>query len=502
LGKRSEILLETALDSIYWHHPYLLLFQKEDWKEYTVLIAQIYDFIEEENQKVPFEVVKTLILKFYSARDLASIDTKIFNFFQMAIGELHVLKDSHDQFGQRFIETTRSGKMLLQMIEGLLERRTKFSGTGAEVLLGALNDILSSRRSMSDSEAIEHHKAKIRSYKDDLEKIRKHGISHAELLPIPHSNEALFNQAEEAAAHILSSIEDVKVAIERQRQDLAQGYFEGSKTAGQSVTAVADFYQRLYSSSEYLSYIQAKSLLSHLEGYSARFTIKNIDHLLHQIRQKDLLPNDQLRRSQLQGFMQQFQNSDHAIQEKVKAQIKLLQQQVHYATSTDVNGLQNALHVVLSRFLANKEKVIDYFRSQPAALLMPADFESGPVDLSRFEVNRESEGIKLENSELDPAELKALFLSLARAEETNLKKIVQNFKTKLQASSEIYLSRYVFEFGLTEYYVLSEIELFDSRIEKTESGVTQLEVSNKQSSYIVKNVPNYKFTMRQNDGIQ
>ena len=113
MAKRTEIFSDESLGGLFLHHPYLLIFQKEDWKEYFVLFAQIYNLLEQENVRVPFEVVRTLVLKYYSQKKLANIEQKLTNFFHMAIGELEVLRDSHDQFGQRYIETTRSGKQLL-----------------------------------------------------------------------------------------------------------------------------------------------------------------------------------------------------------------------------------------------------------------------------------------------------------------------------------------------------------------------------------------------------
>lgn len=72
----------------------------------------------------------------------------------MTIGELKVFKDTHDSHGQRYIETTRSGRLLLQWLKSLLNQRTKYSGTGAETLLGSLNDILVSRKQLSQEETL------------------------------------------------------------------------------------------------------------------------------------------------------------------------------------------------------------------------------------------------------------------------------------------------------------------------------------------------------------
>lgn len=93
-------------------------------------------------------------------------------------------------------------------------------------------------------------------------------------MPIPHSNEALFNQADEAANQILAAVEDVKLAIEKERQELSKSYFEGRRSAGKNLNAITEFYEGLYKSPEYISYEQAKNLLSFLNNYGNRFRIK------------------------------------------------------------------------------------------------------------------------------------------------------------------------------------------------------------------------------------
>ncbi len=499
MSKRSELINEAQLEGLYTHHPYLLLFQKEDWREYLVLLTDLYDLLEEDSLKVPYEVVRSFVIKFYAPKKLNNLDQKILTFFTMTIGELQVLKDSHDQFGQRFIESTRAGKSLLQLVEGLLSQRIRFSGTGAETLLGALNEILLSRREMTEEEAIEHHKLKIKAYQEDIHRIRKSGIGHAELLPIPHTNEALFNQAEEAAIHILTSIEDVKMAIERQRQDLAQSYFDGRRSAGQSLSAVAEFYENLYQSPEYSSYNQAKNILSHLDGFSARFAIKNVDRLLHRISTGELLAKDDLQKSQLRGFMGQFQSADHGIQEKVKTQIKLLQQQVLYSVSTDIRGLQNSLFQTLSLLLSRKEDALEFFAEEAHRLeiSIASEFETGSIELFEFEVPTEVAGVPLRDAGLADDEQRALFLALLQAEETTLQNILQKFREKIVSQKIVELGSHSFSHGLAEYYVLSEIKVFDPEIESLEIGRGDLLIPTKHGDFFVREVPLCRYSLKE-----
>jgi hypothetical protein len=490
MAKRSERISSDALGGLFRHHPYLALFQKQNWETYLILIAQIYDMLEEQGQRVPIELVRSIAVRFFAEeKELAALDAKVSAFFVLMIGELQVIKDSHDQFGQRFIETTRSGQRLLQMTESLLAERNKFSGTGAEVLLSALNDILMSRREMTTDEAIQHHKDKIKAYREDLERIRKFGLTAAQLLPMAHSNEALFNQAEEAAIHVLQSIEDVKTSIERQRKELAENYFKGRRSAGQTLGTVADFYRELHASVQYESYVQTKELFSHLEAYQSRFSNRNIDRLLYSIESKELLPVETIKRSNLSSFMRQFGISDISIQEKVKSQLHVLQQQVLYAISTDVEGLQPSLHTVLSNFSSKPELVSDFLTDFALSIQIPDPFEPGVVEGFDFELPVEIESEDLREETFDFYQQKELLLALIRAEEGTLKDILLRLNVELDRTGELRARDHAFPGGLAEYYVFAEIDLFDSSIEKIDDGVDDLRIESKFGRYVLRQAP-------------
>lgn len=493
MTKRADIFLDQTLAGLYVNHPQFLLLQKEDWKEYLVLLASIYDPIEEGNTKVPFEVIRAIATKFFSQRRYSSLENKITNFFSMAIGELKVLKDSHDQLGQRYIETTRHGKELLQFIEGLLTQRTRFSGTGAETLLAALNQLLAARQQMTKEQALTHHKQKIKSYQQDIERIQNKGLEYAELLPIPHSNEALFSQAEEAATHILSSVEDVKTAIERQRQEMAEEYFESSLSAGKKLNAVVEFYEGLYRSSEYVSYVQAKNLLSFVEGLSTRFQHKNIDHLVHHIKTQELVDARMIQRSQLKGFSSQFHAADNSIQEKIKSQLRLLQQQVAYAMTQDMQGLQKSLKGLLSSLFSHRDTALAAFEMSPVEVELPTDFDHGDVALYHFEVTSEMELSPFALNQLDIEEQKALFEALLAAEEATLQSVLEKFRSELQRQGRISLEDYEITLGLAEYYVLSEIEIFSPGIRKELNRYRDINIHSKFGDFVLLQSPCYIF---------
>jgi hypothetical protein len=104
MANRSTLVSEEQLSGLHTNHPYLLVFQKEDWREYLSLIAQIYDLLEADSQRVPFEVVKSHSLKFYSHRKHPSVESKVTAFFNMSIGELAILKDNHDHLDKDLLK--------------------------------------------------------------------------------------------------------------------------------------------------------------------------------------------------------------------------------------------------------------------------------------------------------------------------------------------------------------------------------------------------------------
>jgi hypothetical protein len=500
MARRSDLITSNGLTALWRHHPYLLLFQKEDWQDYILLLAEIYDVIEEQSIRVPIDAARSIATRFYSLRNIASLDQKVSSFFSMAIGELQVLKDSHDQFGQRYIETTRGGKSLLHLVESLVAQRNKYSGTSAETLLGALNDILLSRKHMTIDEAIKHHREKIEAFKEDLIRIKKEGLSSAQLLPMAHSNEALFSQAEEASIHVLQSIEDVKSAIESQRKELAEGYFQNRRSAGETLGAVADFYSRLYASPEYASYTQAKEILSYIEGYQRRFALRNIDRLLHSIEGRELLPADLVKKSNLRSFMHQFSVADSTIQEKIKAQIFILQQQVLYAIATDVEGLKANLHDLLANFARKPSLMTEFWSTHPLTLNVREDFDLGPVTLFDYELPLELESQAIEEVSFDIDQERDLLLALLRAEEGTLKDILGRLLVYFDQHKELHAKDHTFPQGLAEYYVLSEIELFDLNVEKYKDGISDLKINSKHGHFILRNAPSFILRQKENHG--
>lgn len=495
MGKRSETINKELLDSLLLNHPYLLLFQKDDWKEYLELLALIYDYLEDSNAPVPFDVLKAILFRHYSNK-IQSVDMKISNFFTMMIVELQVLKDSHDQWGKRFIETTPYGKDLLKLIESLLGQRTRFSGTNAETMLGALNSLLFNPQDMSQEEAIKHHKEKIKAYEVDLLKIQKNGPRAAELLPLMHSSEALFDQAEEASIHVLAATEDVKVAVERERRTLAERYIKQEKSAGENIRLLADFYLELHQTEEYKSYIQAKELFSQL-NFKSRFKHNDITRLLYILKEKNVIENDVLRKSHLPTFSQLFEAADASIKEKIRIQIEILRQQVHNALMTDSHQTQSALNSIFKLLYRNKEEVISCFEEIDLNLQVPWVPDFGDIELNSFHLPMEFEGMKLVEEKLSMEDLLSLGKDLSLVEENTIHDILAKFKMALIDKKSILISDYEGLTGFAEFYVLTEADILDFSLQKELKGYCQITLKFSKKDFIIHEVPNFLYTFKE-----
>jgi hypothetical protein len=468
MAKRIEQLNRESLGGVFANHPYLRIFQKEDWQEYVAVIAAIYDVLEEEGTRTAYEVIRTILLRCFSEKELQNVDQKVSSFLSTAIAELDVLRDWHDHTGQRFIEGTRSGKEMLKLFESLVAQRAKFTGASAETLLGSLNNMLLSRQQMSLQEAIQHHRSKIKGYQEDLKRIETMGLVAAELLPMDYSSEELFNQAEESAIYLLTAIEDVKAAIEKVRRELAQTYFNKDATAGQAINLVADFYQNLSQTPQFRSYTQATEMLSYLDAYGSRFKNRDLDLLLSEVSKKELVAEEHLKRSFLKGFKQQFEGAHREIETIRQAQLKILQQQVNYALLVDAQRLHGDIREIFSVFNQNKDEALLFWDDLPQKVDLPMHAQVGAVSVNEFEVITESPAQALSFQSFDEAEIRAFAEAILASEEQSVQKIVEELLTTLyrHKGQPVTLSQYENLKSLGVYYVLSEVELFTDKIEK------------------------------------
>lgn len=502
MAKRIEQLNRDALTGVFTNHPYLRIFQKEDWQEYVGVIAAVYDVLEEDGARTPYEVIRTVLLKHFSQKDLQNVDQKVSNFLSIAIVELDVLKDWHDHIGQRFIEGTRSGKEMLKLFESLVAQRSKFTGASAETMLGSLNNMMLSRKQMSPQEAIQHHRAKIKSYQEDLKRIEDKGVLAAELLPMDYSSEELFNQAEESAIYLLTAIEDVKIAIEKVRRELAQVYFNKENSAGQSINLVADFYQQLSQTPQFRSYTQATEMLSYLDSYGARFKERDLDNLLSEITKKELVAVDSLKRSFLKGFKQQFEAAHRSIETIRQAQLRILQQQVKYALLVDAQKLHNDIREIYYIFNQKKEIALGFWEEQSQSVLLPIQNQVGAIEVSDFEVPIEIQSQTLNFQVFDQNEMRALAEALLASEEQSVQKIIEELlmAIKHQGGQPVTLSNYSALKSLAVYYVLTEVELFSDKIEKQLLAEMQtIVVDTSRGRFVLPNSPDYAYVLKKED---
>lgn len=493
MAKRTQSITADALNGLYLNHPYLRIFQKDDWQDYALLLAQIYDLLEEGAAVIPYETLRSLLIQFYSNQKNQNPEQKVLNFISMSIAELHVLKDRHDHLGNRFIETTRSGKDLLKMLESMLSEKVRFTGLSAESMLGSLNNLFLQQKLMTQDEAVSHHRERIKAYQQDIKLIEKYGVSRAELLPAGYAKEELLQQAEEAALHILTAVEDVKIGISNVRRDLAEGYFREDRSAGKSINVVADFYHELENSPEYRSYTQAFDLLSYIDGLGSRFRYRDTEEMLEIALQEKIFDRETLARSHLRGFKQKFYRDHRAIEEQKKTQLHLLQQQVAYAISLESRKVEQELKEIVALLYENKDLGLSFFDESGIGVTLPTDLQWGQVVMCSFEVPIETPSQSLEYNEIRADEMQALAKALLEAEEATIQKTLDRLRTELLRSpGSIQLSKYHLEWGLTEFYVLMQVDLFSSDFVKEWCGKADVKVQSRFGEYYIKDSDDYK----------
>ncbi len=496
MAKRSEIISKESLEGLFATHPYLLVFKKFDWDEYLSLLAHIYDLLEEENTRVPFEVLKAILIQHYSVK-VMNVEIKVTEYFQIMIVELQVLKDSHDSFGKRYIEATRMGKDFLKMIESLLSERRRFSGTGAETLLGALNGLLISGSEMTEESALQHHKEKISAYQADIKRIKENGINAAELLPFHHSSEALFSQAEEAAINILSATEDVKVAVERERKNLAENHLQQKQTPGANVRTITDFHLNLNNTEEFKSYYQAKELFSQLEGHSSRHKHSSIPRILNLLKSRKIVDEDTLKRSNLADFARHFDAADSSIKEKTRSQIGILRQQVAYALTTDSRLIQENLNAIFRLLYAHKEKALTIIEKINLELKLPCETDFGSIVTNEFRIQKEAESVSLVAEDLTAEELNFMMQALLKAEEDTIQQVLKDLKNYLRQKGPVAIADYPRLNSLAALYALLEADTLDPAIEKSFQDNVDISLSFQSFNIVVRKVPNFILKLKE-----
>ncbi len=468
MPRRTEIFSSTNIDSLVLNNPYLLLYQKTDWPDYLELLAKIYDLLEEEGKPVEWARVEALIEAFYGPKNLASPATKKLQFTSMAISELGLLQDSHDAYGNRYIEPTRSGKQFLKQTEDQIFNRRKFTGAGVEHMLGSLNQLLYSQEMLTVEEAVAELNEKIRSYKEDIKRVQTQGVQAAQLLSRGYSSEELLVEANEAAARILAASEDIKLAVERARKQLIKRYHQEKMSVGQAIEYVADFHAELRKTPEYVSYMKAKDLLSHIEGLQGLFKHTDVSRIVRMLEDRQVIQSEVLKQTVLPVFSYQFQRLCRSIEEKVQQQIHLLRVQVHYVMASDSQRTRNFLQDLLSQFYQAPEQVEVFLKQSSIEIELFSDFDLGSIELNSFEQIEHLNQQVVALNTFDGFEWRQMVESLRLAEEATIQKVLAKLKAEIRCKERVVLSEYSIEYGLIEYYVLDQIEMFDSGIQSIE----------------------------------
>ena len=494
MTRRAEIFSSDSIPTLVENNPFLRLFQKETWEEYLELIAQIYDLLEGRGGRIEQLEVSQLIDRFYFKKDLKAPELKGALVLSMFISELKVLRDGHDSLGNRFIESTREGKQFLRICERLIQNRPSYTGAGAEALVSNLNLILRDPKETSIEDAIKSHDEVIQRYKEDIKRIKSHGVQASELLNPGFSIDELFQAADEEAGSILAAAEDVKLAIEAARKDLIKQYHDRHFTAGKAIEFIADFHEALRNRPEYQSYIRAKDILSHIEGLGSSFRNRDIEDMFQSLLNKELLPKHVLNRSSISQFSRQFQSLGRSIEEKTQEQIQLLRVQVHYVVTGDSRKTREDLGELQGTFFKVGPEVMDFISTLEFSVPDGLGVEVGVLTPHSLELPELIQAASMERNSFDLGDQGAIVEFLKKAEEATVEQVLRKLQTEIDQQGEVLLSHYSITLGIVEYYVLSLISCFSEVITSVEEGRTDLTWTNSDRRVSIQNIPNYRYS--------
>jgi hypothetical protein len=460
MSRRAEVFSPEHTASLLPNNPWLALFQKNDWPEYLQLIAVLYDAIETDGPRVEYDLIKIIIEHFYEDRDPGSRMQKANQFYRMAVDELEILLEVYSNTGERLVIGTRNGKNLLRICEELIRSRRRFSGKGADVMLGALNELLLYRHPIPLQDAIEHHQQRITEYEKDMERMRKGGVQASEFLGDGSSPEELFVQAEEAARQILLAGEDIKEAIETARRELAQSYRDPAFSAGQAIQHVADFHSKLRGSPEYASFRRASDLLSFIEGLGGRFREKDVSNIFYLLGSRSTVPNELLQSSDLRHFSDRFASLEREIAAKIGEQLNILRVQVHYVLENTGGRAQADLSEWMALMSNAGSSAFDFLGRAGLEYDIGLDVDIGAVQLNPLEVEFDVAAYRPERNELNEDEWRRMHELLLSTEEATIGRVVERLRDYLSRNGSVRLSEYPIESGIPEIYILSNIESY------------------------------------------
>ncbi|NJL25221.1 MAG: hypothetical protein HC902_08610 [Calothrix sp. SM1_5_4] len=461
MAGRSNIFSRESLATLFADNPGLTIFEAKQWDSYLELTSEIYDFLDSSDGPVESGVIESKIRTYFSD-DVEDLDQKVLNFFGKSIVKWRTLKDFHDSNGTRYVTTTPEGRAFLSLIEQQLLGRPQFTGFGADRLLGSLNKILSRQDTMSEEDAIEHHKNEIKKWKEDIDLIKRQGVKASKLLSHQVTPVELFTEAEQAAMSVLVAQDAVKNKIKSVRVELFEGYTTEAESVGRRIELTADFYRTLRATDEYQSYDRARDALSYVEGLSgAMFAHKEIPRMLADIAKLNVLDPKMISNSPLQRFQTEFEMINDQIDEEVRRQINILKLQVYYATSGDGRLVQENLRKLTSLILENETKSADFVASLDLSYEAGLNIELGIIEPNSLDVPERIKVGGAVKSEMSDDEYREMVEAMRKSEEASIKQVLDKVKTTISQDGVVVLSDYPITMGALEYYVLARVECFD-----------------------------------------
>jgi hypothetical protein len=491
MAGRTLLFNKESLSSLFNDQPGLLMLGAQQWDIFLELTSEIYDIIDKNEESLEAGVVENKIKTFFP--DIDSPDQKAYSFLLNSITKWRTLKDSYDNNGVRYISTTPEGRAFLSLVEQQLLKRPQFTGYGADRLLGSLNKILNRQDTMSIGEATEYLQEEIKKLKDDVERIKNHGVKASRIITHQITPLELFSEAEQAAMSVLVAQDAVKNRIKSVRVELFEGYTADSQSVGKRIELTADFYKALRATEEFQSYTRARDALSYVEGlYGSNYYHKEIPQILAMISKDKIVDTALVANSPLQRFQAEFEMINEQIDTEIARQINILKLQVYYATSGDGRIVQEHLRRLSGLILKKESESEKFLESLDLSFEAGLELDFGSIEKHSLEVPEKIFVGQAIISNMSAEEYRQMVEQMRKSEEASIKQVVDKLKSTIARDGLVILSDYPITMGGIEYYVLARTECFDRSLRSTsdERNVIDLLVNNKRNErFWIRHIP-------------
>ena len=146
---------------------------------------------------------------------------------------------------------------------------------------------------------------------------------------------------------------------------------------------------------------------------------------------------------------------------------------------------------MLALFNEQGRRTLEFLGKNGVGCPEGANLQVGPLQPHKLESETDEAPPPLQMNEMNRNEQAAMMRRLLEAEEAGIERILERIRKRLSREEDFLLSDYTARYGITEYYVLSEIECFADDIRSETVGVTDFFLNlNKEKIVVLRNVDN------------